>query len=97
MDGGEDVEVKTPGQVLRDDFLEPSGISRYRLSQVTGIAQSTLDRIITRGGSIIPINCLLLSRFFGMSEKYWINLQVDYTVRVLKGRCKGQLDKVIKH
>ena len=83
----------SPGEILKEDFLDPMGISAYKLSQGTGIAQMTLSNIIN-GATISPINCLILSKFFDLSEMYWMNLQADYSRRECKSKSKAKLTKV---
>jgi addiction module HigA family antidote len=83
----------SPGEILKEDYLVPMNISAYKLSKGTGIPQMTLSNII-KGGTISPINCLILSKFFGLSEMYWMNLQADYDRRVCKSKSKARLTKV---
>ncbi|GAB4212506.1 MAG: HigA family addiction module antitoxin [Synechococcales cyanobacterium] len=70
-----------PGQILKLDFLEPSGITPYRLSKDIGVAQTRISEILAEKRSITADTALRLSRYFGTSAQFWLNLQADYDLR----------------
>jgi addiction module HigA family antidote len=70
----------TPGEILLTEFLEPLGISQYRLAQATGLPQTRISEIVHGRGRITPDTGLRLSRALGLSERYWINMQTDYDI-----------------
>jgi addiction module HigA family antidote len=83
-----------PGEILLREFLEPMGISQYRLAKDTGVPQTRIADIVHGRRSISPDTALRLSRFFGMSDGFWINLQAHYDLEVERDRLAGELDKV---
>jgi addiction module HigA family antidote len=70
----------TPGEILLAEFLEPLGISQYRLAQATGLPQTRISEIVHGRRRITPDTGLRLSRALGLSERYWINMQTDYDI-----------------
>ena len=72
------VTVKTPGEILFYDWMEPSKISQYRLSKDSGIDISTINLILKNKSKITPRVALAFSKFFGTDKFYWIGLQNKY-------------------
>ncbi len=67
-----------PGQILKEDYVEPLGLTITELSKVLGISRKTLSKIINERGSITPEMALRLSRAFNTSPEFWLNLQRNY-------------------
>ena len=67
-----------PGRILHDEFMEPAGITRYRLAQATGLSQVQVGNIIRCKRSITAETALRLERALGMSAQTWMNLQTLY-------------------
>lgn len=67
-----------PGEILLEEFLNPMGISQYRLAKEIGVPQRRIGEIVAGKRSVTTDTGLRLSRFFGMSEDFWIGLQMDY-------------------
>ncbi|MFD3393389.1 HigA family addiction module antitoxin [Aquirufa sp. OSTEICH-129V] len=72
-----------PGEILREDFLSPLGISGYRLSKELFIPQSRISEILKGKRRVTADTALRLSAFFGNSAKFWLNLQQDYDLEAL--------------
>jgi addiction module HigA family antidote len=70
-----------PGEILKLDFLEPLDISPYRLSRDIGVAQTSISEILAGKRSITADTALRLSRYFGNSAQFWLNLQARYDLR----------------
>jgi addiction module HigA family antidote len=70
-----------PGEILKLDFLEPLEITPYRLSQDLGVAQTRISEILTGKRRITADTALRLSRYFGNSAQFWMNLQAHYDLR----------------
>ena len=70
-----------PGEILKLDFLEPFNITPYRLSKDLSVAQTRIGEILARKRSITADTALRLSRYFGNSPQFWLNLQTDYDLR----------------
>jgi len=71
-----------PGRILRDEFMEPAGISQYRLAQATGLSQVQVGNIIRGKRGISAETALRLERALGMSAQTWMNLQTLYELEV---------------
>lgn len=72
----------TPGEILQTEFLEPLGITAYRLAQATGLRQTRLSEIIRGKRRITTDTALRLSRAFRLSERFWLNVQNDYDIEL---------------
>ncbi|MFN6517136.1 MAG: HigA family addiction module antitoxin [Nostoc sp. CreGUA01] len=70
-----------PGEILQLEFLEPLNITPYRLSKDIGIAQTTIGDILSGKLGITADTALRLSRYFGNSAQFWLNLQTQYDIR----------------
>jgi antitoxin HigA-1 len=70
-----------PGEILRLEFLEPLNITPYRLSKDIGVAQTRISEILAEKRSITADTALRLSKYFGNSAQFWMNLQTQYDLR----------------
>ncbi|BAY23606.1 plasmid maintenance system antidote protein [Calothrix sp. NIES-2100] len=70
-----------PGEILQVEFLEPLNITAYRLSKDIGVAQTRISEILSGKRSITADTALRLSRYFGNSAQFWLNLQTQYDLR----------------
>ena len=85
-----------PGEILLEEFLEPMGISQYRLAKDIGVPPRRINEIVKGKRAISVDTALRLSRYFGLSERFWLNLQTRYDVEVEKDKLKGRLEKEVK-
>ncbi len=92
----ETLEPVHPGEILLEEFLKPMGISQYRLAKDIGVHPRRINEIVHGERSITADTALRLSRYFGLSERFWLNLQSRYDLEVQKDRLKGQLEKEVK-
>ena len=72
------LENEHPGKMLKEDYLEPLGITAYKLAKGTGLSQIHVSEILRGQRSITPMTSLLLGKFFGLSARFWLNLQNHY-------------------
>jgi len=72
------LENEHPGQALREDYLEPLGMTAYKLAEGTGLSQIHISEILRGQRSITPMTSLLLGNFFGISPRFWLNMQNHY-------------------
>ncbi len=84
-----------PGEILMKEFLEPMGISQYKLAKDISVPARRINEIVHGKRSITPDTALRLSRFFGLSERFWINLQARYDLEMEKDRLMNRLDKEV--
>lgn len=85
-----------PGTILLEEFLEPMGISQYRLSKDIGVPARRINEIVKGQRAISADTALRLSRFFGLSERFWLNLQTRYDLETEKDRLRGRLEEEVK-
>jgi addiction module HigA family antidote len=85
-----------PGVILLEEFLNPMGISQYRLAKDIKVDPRRINEIVLGKRAITPDTALRLSKFFGMSEPFWINLQTHYDLEVEKERLSGRLDREVR-
>jgi addiction module HigA family antidote len=85
-----------PGEVLLEEFLKPLGISQYRLAKDISVPPRRINEIVHGKRAITADTALRLSRFFGMSERFWLNLQNRYDLEIAKDRLAGLLEKQVR-
>ena len=79
-----------------EEFLEPMGISQYRLAKDISVPPRRINEIVHGKRAITPDTALRLSRFFGLSERFWVNLQTRYDLEKEKDRLRDRLDKEVQ-
>jgi addiction module HigA family antidote len=84
-----------PGEILLEEFLEPMGISQYRLAHDISVPPRRINEIVLGKRAITPDTALRLSLFFGLSERFWINLQTRYDIEVEKDKLEDRLAKEV--
>jgi addiction module HigA family antidote len=87
-------EPVTPGEILLIEFLEPLGITQYRLAQATGLTQTRISEIVRGKRSITPDTALRLSKALGVDDHFWINIQTDFDLEVARDRHAKDLATV---
>jgi antitoxin HigA-1 len=85
-----------PGEVLLEEFLRPMGVSQYRLAKDIGVPARRINEIVHGQRAISADTALRLSRFFNMSERFWLNLQARYDLEVEKDRLGDRLDREVR-
>lgn len=88
-------EPITPGGILLTEFLEPLGVTQYRLAQATGLSQTRISEIVRGKRAITTDTALRLSKALGVDDRFWINIQTDYDLEIERDRHGAELDKVI--
>ncbi len=84
-----------PGEILMKEFLKPMNISQYRLAKDINVPARRINEIVQGKRSITPDTALRLSRYFGLSERFWVNLQARYDLEKEKDRLKNRLDEEV--
>ena len=85
-----------PGEILLEEFLIPMNISQYRLAKDINVHPRRINEIVHGKRAISADTALRLSRYFGLSERFWLNLQSRYDVEVEKDRLAGRLEQEVK-
>jgi len=85
-----------PGEILLEEFLNPMGISQYRLAKDVGVPARRINEIVHGKRAITADTALRLSRYFSMSERFWLNLQTQYDIEVQKDILDRRLEDEVK-
>jgi addiction module HigA family antidote len=83
-----------PGAILREEFLEPMGITDYQLAKAIDVPQTRISAITHGTRRISADTGLRLSRYFGMSEGFWSGLQADYERELAKDKLGSALEAI---
>ena len=84
-----------PGEILQEDFLKPLGISQYRLSKDISVPPRRINEIVLGKRSISADTALRLSKYFGTSERFWLNIQARYDLEIQKDRLGKRLEQEV--
>ena len=84
----------TPSEILLTEFLEPLGISQYRLAQATALPQTRISEIVRGKRAITIQTALRLSKALGVDNRFWINIQTDHDLEVERDRHADDIAKV---
>jgi len=84
-----------PGEILLEEFLNPMEISQYRLAKEISVPARRINEIVLGKRAITPDTALRLSLFFGLSERFWMNLQTRYDLEMEKDRLENRLAKEV--
>jgi addiction module HigA family antidote len=85
-----------PGEILMEEFLLPLGVSQYRLAKDICVPARRINEIVHGKRAISADTALRLSRYFGMSDRFWINLQSRYDIEIEKDLLAGRLDREVR-
>ena len=85
-----------PGEILLEDFIKPLQISQYRVAKDIHVPPRRINEIVHGTRSITPNTALRLSRYFGLSERFWINLQSRYNLEMAKDRLAERIQTEVR-
>ena len=88
------LSLPTPGEILATEFLEPMGLTQYRLAQSIHVPQTRIAAIIKEGRAITADTALRLARFFGTSVEFWMNLQSQYDADMAREALGKELESI---
>ena len=83
-----------PGEILLEEFLGPLGVSQYQLAKAVSVPARRINEIVHGQRRISADTALRLARFFGTSERFWMNLQSRYDLEIEKDRLGPVLDNI---
>ncbi len=83
-----------PGEVLADEYLGPLGVTQHRLAVAIGVPPRRINEIVHGKRRITADTALRLARFFGTSERFWLNLQSRYDLEREKDKLAESLDRI---
>jgi antitoxin HigA-1 len=84
-----------PGEVLLSDFLEPLGVSQYRVARDISVPPRRINEIVHGKRAISADTALRLARYFGTSERFWLNLQARFDLETERDRLGKRLEKEV--
>ena len=84
-----------PGEILQTEFLEPMGITQYRLAKSLRVPPRRINEIVHGKRSVSADTALRLSRYFGTSERFWMNLQARYDIETQKDMLGDRLEREV--
>ena len=85
-----------PGEILLEEFLKPLEITQYRLAQDIGVHPRRINEIVHGKRAISADTALRLARYFGLSERYRMNLQARYDLEIEKDRLADRLEDEVR-
>ena len=88
------IETPTVGEILSEEFMKPYGVSAYRLAKEIGVPTSRIQDILHNRRKITPETSLRLSKVFGVSEKYFLDIQNDIDIRNLKEQLASDINSI---
>jgi antitoxin HigA-1 len=84
-----------PGEILLTEFLEPLGVSQYQLAKAVDVPARRINEIVHGRRRISADTALRLARYFGTSERFWMNLQARYDLETEKDRLGAALEEIM--
>lgn len=91
------LKLTHPGKILREEFMEPTGLSAYALAKALDVPLPRVNDIVREKRAISPEMAVLLSAYFGTPDGYWINLQSHYDFEMAKSRVARQAARIQPH
>jgi addiction module HigA family antidote len=81
-----------PGEVLREDFLKPLGMSQYALAKAIDVPQIRISAIVNGKRAITPDTALRLARYFATSPEFWIGMQATYDLEMARDQVGAEIE-----
>lgn len=85
-----------PGEILREEFMEPLGLSQNALARAVGVSPRRINQIVNEQRGITADTAIRLGRFFEMSPEFWMGLQTDYDLDTAEDELGDRLDREVK-
>jgi addiction module HigA family antidote len=83
-----------PGEILKEEFLKPMGLSVYRLAKEIRVPAPRVNDIVLRKRGITADTAVRLAKFFGTSEQFWLGLQAAYEVNLFKSEHRSEINQI---
>jgi len=85
-----------PGKVLREDFLNPMGLSQYALAKAIAVPQIRVSEIVNAKRAVTPDTALRLARYFGTTAEFWIGMQATFDLETARDRSGAEIDSQVR-
>ena len=86
----------TPGEILLEEFLRPLEVSQYQLAKDVGVPPRRINEIVLDKRAVTADTALRLARYFGTSERFWLNIQTRHDLETAKDRLGARLRKEVR-
>ncbi len=86
----------TPGEILLEEFLKPLEVSQYQLAKDVGVPSRRINEIVLGKRAVTADTALRLARYFGTSERFWLNIQTRHDLEAEKDRLGARLHKEVR-
>lgn len=83
-----------PGEVLREEFLNPLGLKPYSLARRLHVPRTRIERIVSETSPVTPDTALRLAKFFGTSPDFWMNMQTSYDIARARATKREEIDRI---
>ena len=90
-----DTCISTPGEILKEEFLDPLGISQYRLAKAIGKPQSAVSDIVHNRRSITPEMAFLIGKALGTTPDFWLQLQLTHQLKTIAERDFPEVEALV--
>lgn len=84
-----------PGEILREDWMKPAGLTAYGLARSLGVERTRLERIVRCRQPVTADTALRLARYFGTSAELWTGLQAQYDIAVARQTHGAEIDRAV--
>ncbi len=81
-----------PGEVLREDFLKPLGLSQYALAKALGVPQIRVSEVVNGKRAVTPDTALRLARYFGTTAEFWSGMQTTYDLEMARDKVGAEIE-----
>ncbi|MCY3554221.1 MAG: HigA family addiction module antitoxin [Gemmatimonadetes bacterium] len=85
-----------PGEILKEEFLEPLGLSQYRVAVDISVSPRRINEIVHGKRAISADTALRLARYFGTTDRFWLNLQTHYDLELQRDRLGERLETEVR-
>jgi len=89
------IPILTPGEILLTEFIRPNHLTVYRVAKNSGVSQPTLQLIVSGKRGITADTALRLGLYFGIDAQFWLNLQSEYDLRLVKQKNLPRIEKEV--
>ncbi|WP_342358650.1 HigA family addiction module antitoxin [Terrarubrum flagellatum] len=83
-----------PGEILREEFLQPLGLSAGAVARAVGVPRTRIERLVAEQVELTPDTALRLARFFSTSPEFWMNIQSRYALEAASDLSGREIDQI---
>ena len=83
-----------PGEILREEYLVPLGLTPYALAKALHVPRTRIERLAAERSPVTPDTALRLAKFFGTTPQLWMNMQASYDLAIVRAEKKAEIDAI---